>query len=101
MTDVYSSSQFHVTQGREDEFIGTWHAALSWTKENYGDGFERARLLRDDRDPSHFVSFLEWDDAAIRDRWRGSDEYDRRMTQLMALCREVEPSSYSEAARVG
>ena len=67
MTDVYASGEWHVRPGQEQEFVRQWHDFATWGQSRYGEGFERGRLLRDERDPAHFVSFLEWDDSSARE----------------------------------
>lgn len=79
-----------------------WRESLAWTKQTYGqDGFERARLLRDEEDAAHFVSFIEWDDRTVIDTWSDDAEKQRRQSALEELCDDVHGSAYDEATRIG
>jgi heme-degrading monooxygenase HmoA len=100
MTDAYASTNWHVAEGREGEFMQLWRDSLTWTKDNFDD-FERARLLRDRADPSHLVSFIEWDSAEALDAWRNDPGFRERYAALEGLCREVVGSTYEEGVRVG
>jgi heme-degrading monooxygenase HmoA len=100
MTDAYVSTNWHVAEGREEEFMQLWRDSLTWTKDNFDD-FERARLLRDREDPSHLVSFIEWDSAEALDAWRNDPGFRERYAALEGLCREVVGSTYEEGVRVG
>lgn len=101
MADVYASGQWYVEAGREDEFIRRWRDYVGWGQSAHAEGFERARLLRDEEDDSHFVSFLEWDDEPARDAWRNDPELPQRLAQLEAICREAHTAGYEEASRLG
>lgn len=100
MTDFYVSTHWRVTSGRETDFVNTWREALTWTKSTYPQ-LEHARLLRDDKDASHFVSFLEWADRETIDRWADDAEKQRRQDALEAMCDSAEGAYYDEATRVG
>jgi heme-degrading monooxygenase HmoA len=101
MTDVYASGEWRVRQGQEQEFVRQWHDFVMWGQREHADGFERGRLLRDERDSAHFVSFLEWDDSSARDGWRDDAELMQRVSKLEDLCREVRTGRYEEASGVG
>ena len=100
MTDVYVSTHWHVDSGREQEFTEVWREALTWTKQTFGAGLERARLLRNEEDASHFVSFIEWADRDTRERWFGDPGFEQRITKLEALCTEANGASYEEAVKI-
>jgi heme-degrading monooxygenase HmoA len=101
MADAYASAQWFVREGEEEVFVQRWHDFLTWTQGKFGDGFERARLLRDSNDATHFVSFAEWDDAVSRDRWRQDAEFSEHLDGLRELCRDLHTSNYDQASRVG
>lgn len=100
MTDVYVSTHWHVSNGREQEFVELWREALNWTRETFGTGLERARLLRNEDDPSHFVSFIEWSDRDTRERWFSDPGFEPRLNRLEALCSEANGWSYEEAIKI-
>ena len=102
MPDAYISVHWHVKSGREQDFVAVWHDSLAWTNDKYGaDGFERARLLRDDGDASHFVSFSEWHGRAVIQTWSDDVEMQRLRSDLEAMCDDVHGSHFELAATVG
>lgn len=90
---VYSSGDWLVHEGREDEFVRSWHALLEWVRDT-ADGFEGGSLLRDDADPRHFVSFAVWRDDAARGRWGRQPDAGDRMRACIALCEHARPGTY-------
>lgn len=101
MGDVYASGSWHVRSGHDDEFMKRWLAVIEWGRTAHPDGFERARLLREDASPSHFVSLLEWDSSEARHAWREDAALPERMRALAELCDDTHTGAYSEAVRVG
>lgn len=102
MGDAYASGSWHARSGHDDEFIKRWLAVIEWGRTTHPDGFERARLLREeDASQSRFVSFLEWDTAEARRAWQADAALPDRMRELEELCDDHRTSAYSEAARVG
>ena len=100
MTDFYVSTHWRVKSGQETQFVNTWREALTWTKSAYPQ-LEHARLLRDEDDASHFVSFLEWADSETVDKWSADPEKERRQETLNVMCDSVDGRGYEEATRVG
>ncbi len=101
MVPAYVSIDWHVKTGREDEFVERWCEALEWLGNTFaGDGFERARLVRDEHDSSHFVSFIEWEDRAAIDRWDRHAEKGPRQLALAQLCDDVNGCIGSEPTRL-
>lgn len=102
MADAYVSIDWHVKRGREGEFLELWRDSLDWLQDTFAaGGFERARLVRDEADPSHFVSFIEWHDRAAIDRWDSHAEKRRRQVALVQLCDDVRGCIGSEATKAG
>jgi len=60
---------WHVRAGSEDEFVARWQGFITESAKA-AQGFGSARLLRDSDDPRHFLSFLDWADAASPDAWK-------------------------------
>lgn len=98
MADAYVAIDWHVKTGREEAFVERWRETLEWLTNTFsGDGFERARLVRDEDDPLHFVSFIEWEDRAAIDRWDGHAQKQPRQVSLVQLCDDVHGCIGSEA----
>jgi heme-degrading monooxygenase HmoA len=101
MTEFYAAGQWFVAAGHEEEFIRRWHDYVSWGQRAHADGFEGARLLRDEQDPTHFHSYLAWSRASARDRWRDDPEMPQRLAACEEVCLDVHTGAYREASRVG
>src|SRR5204863_2230708 len=54
MAEHYASGNWHVQEGKEDEFITRWTQFLEWTREDHP-ALESARLIRDAGDLRHFI----------------------------------------------
>jgi len=86
-----------VREGAEDEFVSRWTDFLGWTRETQP-GLVSARLLRDEQDPRHFVSFAEWQDPGARDGWRQRPEFSAKFAACRELCDEFYGSDYERTA---
>lgn len=84
MADVFASGNWHVAEGNQDAFVDAWSRFLSWTRDSQP-GLAYGRLMRDESDGRHFVSFAEWSDPAARDAWRNSDKF----MELFGACRQL------------
>jgi heme-degrading monooxygenase HmoA len=89
----WASGNWHVADGRADEFMDRWTAFLDWTKAA-NPGFEGARLVRDTSDPNHFVSFASWRDSPSWSAWREQPEFAQHFGGIRALCTEVSAGGY-------
>jgi heme-degrading monooxygenase HmoA len=93
MARHFASGNWHVTEGMEDEFVERWKEFLGWTRESQP-ALVNASLLRDEKDPAHFISFAEWSDAAGRDAWRQSPEFGQHFGACRSLCRDMSAGDY-------
>jgi quinol monooxygenase YgiN len=96
----YTSGDWQVIEGKEDEFTEGWQSWLEWTRAE-APGLITARLLRDAQDPHHFVSWALWQDAASREAWWGKPGFSERMAALRAMCEEFRGGNYDMAVAVG
>ncbi|MDI2127538.1 putative quinol monooxygenase [Yinghuangia seranimata] len=96
---VWVSGNWHVADGNGEEFISRWTAFLTWTRDA-NDGFVHARLLRDQRDPNHFVSFAAWRDADARGAWQDRPDFAEYIGRCRELCADMTSSGYELAAAV-
>lgn len=102
MTDdgkFWSSGNWRVSEGKEDEFIERWTAFLTWTKKE-NEGFLSARLIRDTAEPRHFISFASWRDAEAISAWKGKPEFGEHLGACKVLCDEMQAASYATAVSV-
>ena len=93
MSESYTSGNWHVKAGKEKTFIETWGDFLQWTRKDHP-GMVRAQLIRDEKDPKHFVSFAEWTDDAARAAWRASPEFTSMLGKTRELCDDFEGLDY-------
>ena len=85
MEAMYASGQWHVKEGRADEFVTLWNAWLSWTAENIP-GFRTAKLLRSEDDPQRYISVSDWDDNASLKVWKTSPGFLEKFGAVRELC---------------
>jgi quinol monooxygenase YgiN len=60
MGTLYTSGSWRVKPGKEDEFVAAWQELASWTAAEMP-GAMWATLIRDQDDPSRFLSFGPWE----------------------------------------
>ncbi|KPI07450.1 Antibiotic biosynthesis monooxygenase [Actinobacteria bacterium OV450] len=95
----WTAGNWHVSEGREDEFIERWTAFMTWTDAAVG-GFLSARLVRDTADPAHFVSFASWRDPEAIGTWQRKPDFHELFGECRALCDGVDAGGYVLAADV-
>jgi len=94
---AYTSGNWRVKAGREQEFISAWREAASWSGAEF-DPMGWAKLLRDKDNPSHFVSIGEWADESAIERWRNDEEFKNRFVALAEFVEEVDIHPFEVAA---
>jgi quinol monooxygenase YgiN len=99
MAENYASGTWHVTAGREQEFVERWTEFLQWTRKDH-QAMLTATLLRDEKVPGHYVSIAEWADAASRDAWKNSAEFASHFGACRALCDHMTGSDYAREVTI-
>ena len=100
MAGLYSSGDWHAKPGSEQAFIETWREFAEWTAAAIpGNTF--AKLLQDDADPRHFVSFGPWRDQAAVSAWRDHPGFKDRVGRLQGLLDSFVPLTMNVVAEVG
>jgi heme-degrading monooxygenase HmoA len=99
MEEPFASGSWHVTPGKAEEFITRWTEFLQWTRRTEP-GLVSASLLRDNADPSHFVSFAQWNNAIARGSWKQSDGFMQRFTACRELCAAMGGSDYARVVEI-
>ena len=99
MADLFASGNWHVMQGREDEFIERWTVFLRWTRSTQPALIE-ARLIRNEGDPGHYISFAQWADAPARNAWKNSEGFMERFSACRALCDDFQGGDYQRIVTV-
>jgi quinol monooxygenase YgiN len=97
---VYTSGDWHVKPGREQEFVDAWREMAEWSTNEYGPkGW--GKLLRDKEDPARFRSVGAWPDERAVEDWRASDGFTRRLAKIRELLEEVTIRTFDLATEVG
>jgi len=100
MAGLYTSGDWYVKLGSEQAFVDGWREFAEWTAATIpGNSF--AKLLQDDADKRHFVSFGPWRDLAAVSAWREHAEFKKRVGLLQGLLESFVPREMSLAAEVG
>jgi quinol monooxygenase YgiN len=97
MVEHYVSGNWITKDGRVEEFVLRWTEFTDWSA-RYARGAQSFVLIRDQREPRHFVSFGTWEDAAAIEQWRGDAEFAARLRACVELCDEFSASDYVLAA---
>lgn len=97
--EPFTSGNWVVKEGREDEFITRWTEFVQWSIETMGHGaFDPPVLIRETADPRHFVSFGGWSDPETVAKWRSHPEFPSRLGRARELCDEFVAGDYTVAA---
>lgn len=96
----YTSGNWMVKEGHEDEFVDRWTEFTEWSLAN-APGAENFLLIRDAADPKHFISFGAWEDAGTVAAWRDRPEFQQRLAACRALCDDFRSTDFTLSAAVG
>jgi heme-degrading monooxygenase HmoA len=95
MTEAYASGNWQVTHGKEKAFVEEWTELLQWTRKTQP-GLIRAKLIRHDGQPTHFISFAEWESAAARDTWKATPEFGKLHESMVEKCDDFVGGNFEE-----
>jgi heme-degrading monooxygenase HmoA len=96
----YTSGNWVVQEGQEEEFIRRWTEFTQWAQDNAA-GAQGFILLRNMAEPRQFVSFGAWGDSDAVTAWRGSSEFAQYLGRCRELCEDFRTSDSTLAAAVG
>lgn len=97
---AYTSGDWHVKPGNEEAFVEAWKR-LARESALEVDATAWAKLLRDNDDPRHFVSFGRWSDEETVAEWSASDGFKQRFGSMKELVESAETRTFSVAAEAG
>jgi heme-degrading monooxygenase HmoA len=97
---IYTSGDWLVKPGREEEFIEAWHELAEWTAAEIAPG-ARAMLLHDRDEPALFRSFGPWDSDPQVAAWRQSEGFAARIGRIRELLDRFEAHTLDVVADVG
>jgi heme-degrading monooxygenase HmoA len=96
----YSSGEWLVRAGSEEEFIERWTTFIEWTL-NDAPGAESFVLVRSMEDPRKFLSLGAWESQQAQEAWREMPQMQVMLGQCRALCDEFDTRRYTLAASRG
>ena len=96
----YSSGEWLVREGSEEEFIETWTTFIEWSLDN-AEGAESFVLVRSTEEPRKFLSLGAWESQQAQERWREMPQMQVILGQARALCDEYDTHRYTLAASRG
>jgi quinol monooxygenase YgiN len=96
----YSSGEWLVRPGSEEEFIEAWTSFIEWSLENAA-GAESFVLVRSMDEPRKFLSLGAWESQEAQEAWREMPRMQVILGQCRALCDEYDTHRYILAARRG
>ena len=96
----YSSGEWLVREGSEEEFIERWNSFTEWSL-NDATGAVSFVLVRSTEEPSKFLSLGAWESEEAQEAWREMPRMQVMLGQCRALCDEFDTHRYTLAARRG
>jgi heme-degrading monooxygenase HmoA len=99
MATVYTSGEWRIKEGREQEFISLWQEFASWTTQNFPEAVG-ARLLQNREDSTLFVSFGQWEGEEAIPTWRGSPEFQQGMAKMSETLENMDMRALDVVAEV-
>jgi quinol monooxygenase YgiN len=96
----YSSGEWLVRAGSEQEFIETRTTFIEWSLDN-APGAESFVLVRSTEEPRKFLSLGAWESQQAQEAWREMPQMQVMLGQCRALCDEYDTHRYTLAASQG
>ena len=93
----YSSGEWLVRAGSEDEFIQRWNTFTQWSLDD-APGAESFVLVRSTQEPRKFLSLGAWESQEAQGAWREMPRMQELLGQCQELCEEFETHAYTLAA---
>jgi heme-degrading monooxygenase HmoA len=96
----YSSGEWLVRAGSEEEFIQRWTTFIEWSLDN-AEGAESFVLVRSTQEPRKFLSLGAWESPEAQQAWREMPRMQELLGRSRELCEEFETHAYTLAASPG
>jgi heme-degrading monooxygenase HmoA len=96
----YSSGEWLVRTGSEEEFIQRWTSFIEWTLKE-AEGAVSFVLVRSTEEPSKFLSLGAWESQQAQELWREMPQMQVMLGHCRALCDEYDTYRYTLAASLG
>jgi heme-degrading monooxygenase HmoA len=95
----FTSGDWHVKRGNEDQFISRWTDFVRWSKES-SEGAREFFLIQQLDDPGHFLSFGRWESQDAVGAWRQNQEFPARLGRCRELCDEFDAHDFNLVSHV-
>lgn len=92
----FTSGNWIVSEGKEEEFLQLWSDLAQWCLENYP-GTRGLFLIQDKQTPRHYVSFGAWADFRTVAVSRSRPKFLELFKGCQSLCDSFSGSDYSVA----
>jgi heme-degrading monooxygenase HmoA len=96
----YSSGEWLVREGSEEEFIERWNSFIEWTL-NEAPGAVSFVLVRSTEEPRKFLSLGAWENQEAQEAWRAMPQMQVMLGHCRAVCDQFDTYRYTLAARLG
>ena len=93
----YSSGEWLVREGSEEEFIERWNSFIEWSLDN-APGAVSFVLVRSTEEPRKFLSLGAWENKEAQEAWRDMPRMQVMLGHCRALCDEFDTYRYTLAA---
>ena len=93
----YSSGEWKVRAGSEEEFVQRWTAFIEWSLEN-APGAGSFVLVRSSEDPTKFLSLGSWESQQAQQAWREMPRHQELLDQCRELCEAFDSHPYTLAS---
>jgi quinol monooxygenase YgiN len=94
---AYSSGEWSVQEGSEEEFIQRWITFIEWSLDN-AEGAVSFVLVRSTEEPRKFLSLGAWESQEALEARREMPRMQELLGQCRELCEEFEFHPYTLAA---
>ena len=96
----YSSGEWSVRAGSEEQFVERWTTFTEWSLDN-APGAESFVLVRSTQEPEKFLSLGAWESQEAQEAWREMPRMQVMLGQRRALCDEFDTHRYTLASSPG
>jgi heme-degrading monooxygenase HmoA len=90
MTELVTTGTWIVAPTRQVAFVQAWASFAEWASSMPGAG--KLRLGVDAADPTRYVSFGEWQDAASARAWKSAPQFRERIARVLQHVDEFRPA---------
>jgi heme-degrading monooxygenase HmoA len=96
----YSSGEWLVREGGEEEFVERWTTFIEWTL-TQAPGAVSFVLVRSSEEPGRFLSLGAWENQEAQEAWLEMPQMQMILGHCRAVCDQYDTYRYTLAARLG